>query len=114
MDVIKKHIYSFAEGEKERLRGKAILGPESFTNYTEYIDNLHKEYKRRVGEEHEYLFEEYKLAFQVHFDNDKTEKKKECYKAAIKYMFDFLHKQYLRKKKKLTISALFNRRSHQL
>lgn len=93
MDVIKKHIYSFAEGEKERLRGKAILGPESFTNYTEYIDNLHKEYKRRVGEEHEYLFEEYKLAFQIHFDNDKTEKKKECYKAAIKYMFDFLHKQ---------------------
>ena len=44
------------------------------------IDNLHKEYQRRVGEEHEYLFEEYKLAFQVHFDNDKTEKMKECYR----------------------------------
>lgn len=39
------------------------------------------------------MFEEYKLAFQIHFDNDKTEKMKECYKTAIKYMFGFLHKQ---------------------
>lgn len=44
MDDIKEHIYSFAENEKERLRGEAILEPESFTNYIEYIDNLHKEY----------------------------------------------------------------------
>lgn len=92
LDDIVEHINSFVEKEKERLRDEPILTAEIFADYTEYIDNLHKEYRRRVGEEQEYLFEEYKLAFQIHFENEETEKK-ECYKAALKYMFDFLHKR---------------------
>lgn len=93
MDDIAEHINLFVEKEKERLRDESILKVEDFADYTEYIDNLHKEYRRRVGEEQEYLFDEYKLAFQIQFENEETEKKKECYKAALKYMFDFLHKR---------------------
>lgn len=93
LDDIVEHINLFVEKEKERLRDEPILTAEAFADYTEYIDNLHKEYRQRVGEEQEYLFDEYKLAFQIHFENEETEKKKECYKAALKYMFAFLYKR---------------------
>jgi hypothetical protein len=92
---IEQGIYDFIEEEKKRLRGTHILFPEKFESYIDYIDNLKKEYELRVDSSgcHSDYFEYYKLAFQIHFDNDETEKKKECYKAAIKYMFEFLHKQ---------------------
>ena len=90
---IKNAIYTFIEEEKERIKAEHILLPEDFDDYTEYIDNLRKEYKRRVDDSHDDFFEYYKLAFQIHFDDAEIEKKKECYKAAIKYMFEYLHKQ---------------------
>lgn len=90
---IKNAIYIFIEEEKEWLKAEHILLPEEFDDYTEYIDNLRKEYKRRVDDSHDDFFEYYKLAFQIYFDDAEIEKKKECYKAAIKYMFEYLHKQ---------------------
>jgi hypothetical protein len=95
LDDIEQGVYDFIEEEKKRLRGTHILLPEKFESYIDYIDNLKKEYEIRVDSSgcHSDYFEYYKLAFQIYFDNDETEKKKECYKAAIKYMFEFLHKQ---------------------
>ena len=92
---IERKIYIYIEEEKERFKKKPILLPKDFESYLKYIDNLHKEYEHRVGDPSGYLnyFEYYKLAFQIHFDNAETEKKKECYKAAIKYMFRYLHDQ---------------------
>lgn len=90
---IEKKIYSFISDEKEKFRKVDILNPEDFDDYMKYIDNLHVEYKRRFSDSHDYLFDSYKLVFRIYFDNEETEKKKECYKKAVMYMFDCLHKQ---------------------
>ena len=95
LDEIERAIYSFIEEDKKRLREKHILLPEEFENYIEYIDNLHREYELRVDDSgcHADYFDYYKLAFLIDFDDEEIQKKNECYKAAIKYMFSFLHKQ---------------------
>lgn len=93
LEKIEDNIYTFIEKEKRRFREVVILGPESFDDYTKYIDNLHEEYRQRVGDSYGYLFENYKIAFKVRFDDKEIEKKKECYATAVKYMFGFLHKQ---------------------
>lgn len=90
---IERKIYSFIEDEKEVFRGKPIANPGEFDDFIKYIDNLHAEYKRRFIDSNDYLFEAYKLPFKVHFENEDNEKKKECYKKAVMYMFDCLHKQ---------------------
>lgn len=90
---IEDAIYDFIKDEKERYRNIKILSPEQFEDYTDYIDNLRKEYEVRVGESHIEYFERYKLAFEIKFDDPSIEKKKECYKNAIVYMFGFLHRQ---------------------
>lgn len=92
---VEKKIYLFIEEKKKQLRNESILLPEDCGSYIEYIDNLRNAYEQRVGDPSGYskYFEYYKLAFEIHFDNAETEKKKECYKAAIRYMFGYLHKQ---------------------
>lgn len=93
LDEISKSIGGFIKSEEERYRNIKIMEPEQFGNYVEYIDNLKKEYERRVGCSHIEYFDKYKLAFLIDFDNQDNQKKKECYKSSIIYMFEYLHKQ---------------------
>ena len=93
LDDIEQGIRQFIIKEKESYRKINIAYPEDFDNYLDYIDNLCMEYKRRYSDSQTYLFERYKLAFTIKFDNTETERKRKCYQNAIIYMFDFLHKQ---------------------
>jgi len=93
LDEIVKSINEYVDDMGEQFRTIHIKTPEEFSDYTEYIDNLRKEYEKRQGTDHLYLFDEYKLAFQLEFADDDIQNKKRCYQNAIKYMFSFLHKQ---------------------
>lgn len=93
LDDIVQGIRIYIENEKKDYRTKMIANPEDFDNYLDYIDNLCMEYKCRYSESQIELFEKYKLAFTIYFDDAETERKRECYQNAVKYMFECLHKQ---------------------
>lgn len=93
LDEIEQGIRIFIEKEKEDYKTKLIANPENFDNYLDYIDNLHMEYTRRYSDSQTELFEKYKLAFTISFNNTETERKRECYQNAVRYMFECLHKQ---------------------
>lgn len=92
-DPIKVAVDSFADKEKIRFRKEIIQRPDQFDSYVDYIDNLKKEYQRRIGTSHIEYFDYYRLAFEVVFDDEEIEKKKKYYQHAVKYMFWHLHRQ---------------------
>lgn len=93
LDDIEKGIRDYIEKEKDEYRKKVIANPDDFDNYLDYIDNLRMEYEQRYSDSHIHLFERYKLVFTIKFDNPVIEQKRICYKNAVKYMFECLHKQ---------------------
>ena len=85
--------WQIADKEKIRFRKEIIQRSDQFDSYVDYIDNLKKEYQRRIGTSHIEYFDYYRLAFEVVFDDEEIEKKKKYYQHAVKYMFWHLHRQ---------------------
>ena len=91
MDKIIGAIKLFQYQSVDELANRPILAPESFDSYSQYIQNLIKEYRERDGGYSDYILEYYEKLFTLELSEPQNIKKLELYKNAVRYSLDFLH-----------------------
>jgi hypothetical protein len=93
MDVIVAAIYSYNENLTMGYKKQLIKQENEFQSYDNYIENLCRELRNRVGEYTDDRLENYEKLFKMSLSDERNMEKLNLYENAIRYSLTFLHER---------------------